>query len=887
MAIAKEHLLAIQQEIEESFAEHANIEIVALEGSPPEKYEITYHLEGLQKSDTGDIEKADRHTITLTIPFGFPHFPPSCKPKSPIFHPDFDPAAICIGDYWEKNRSIVELINYIGDMISGKIYSTDNAFNEVAAQWYLENFSRPEQTEDEAPAFTQSFADADSTPASEDITSLLDDDEDVEIGEDLMTPYDSPEDDAPEPALSFVPASEEKKEEDESEDLFAMFKESDFDFAEAETDTATTGEESEAGDLSVAEAEEEIDVEHLLELVEENRFFGLDKELSLLSAATVFDGKEDLAEQAAAAIEKARSHYAQALKLEHKGDPSAALEQLKEIETITSDYPGLKDDINRVSTAIELLGDWTKPTLEKDEDDEEEEPLAPEPAPKASSPPPTAKAASHKEKVEQSQTRLADVPGKKSLLIPIALGVILLLVGAAAGFNYYLSAAKYGQAEKLYEQCTSALTQNQFDKAEQQCEAAIVTARQITLFKGGERDALIAEINKTLTSEALKQGLAGNLLLDGKYYPKPVVDNILAFRKAKATGDNFFAARDWQQAIAHYQQALKLGSDEEVVEQAQLSDITKNIEISEFNIFYQSALLAIDRKEWVQATTNLSAAQEKLKTIALSNKAEMSESITALLAEISQATEKEKGDIAFAQAQWQEASDHYRKALNLATKSPHQSDSALYELRQLVVKGDLYATISTGKDAFNQAQWDKAIASYDQAIKILEDNRELLKQVNTDENRTKLARIMLQASVIRDKQSAARNLKEEQYAAAIDKLKAILDSISASKFKDETEFVAVLEETNRAIDQAEQDRLLADKIAYLEDNFAELFTKHYSGAPAELLTERTVVFEKKMGSKLLFRLQCVEVGRGRPLQLVMKYTHDLDSGEWSFYSDNQ
>jgi hypothetical protein len=42
-----------------------------------------------------------------------------------------------------------------------------------------------------------------------------------------------------------------------------------------------------------------------------------------------------------------------------------------------------------------------------------------------------------------------------------------------------------------------------------------------------------------------------------------------------------------------------------------------------------------------------------------------------------------------------------------------------------------------------------------------------------------------------------------------------------------------------------------------------------------------------MGSLLLFRLQCVEVGRGRPLQLVMKYTHDLNNGEWSFYSGSQ
>lgn len=146
---------------------------------------------------------------------------------------------------------------------------------------------------------------------------------------------------------------------------------------------------------------------------------------------------------------------------------------------------------------------------------------------------------------------------------------------------------------------------------------------------------------------------------------------------------------------------------------------------------------------------------------------------------------------------------------------------------------------------------------------------------------------MLQASVIRDQQDAARHLKEGEYQAATKPLEAIRDSIATSEFGSEPEFVAVMQEAEQAIAQAETDRLLADKITYLEENFEELFTRHYSGSPPESLTERTVVFEKELDGKLLFRLQCVEVGRGRPLQLVMKYAHDLSSGEWKFYSDSK
>jgi tetratricopeptide (TPR) repeat protein len=218
-------------------------------------------------------------------------------------------------------------------------------------------------------------------------------------------------------------------------------------------------------------------------------------------------------------------------------------------------------------------------------------------------------------------------------------------------------------------------------------------------------------------------------------------------------------------------------------------------------------------------------------------------------------------------------------------QGPNPDENSVFELKQLVVKGELYAIISAGKSAFRQAEWDKAIASYDQAITLLEDNRELLKQTNTDENKKKLARILLQASVIRDQQSAARFLKEGQYDKALEKLRAIINSVSSSDFNNEQLFIAAVEEARLSIEQTESDRQLSDKTRYLEDNFEDLFTRHYSGSPPESLTERTVVFEKQDGELLLFRLQCVDVAHGRPLQLVMKYAYDQKTGSWRFYSD--
>jgi hypothetical protein len=70
------------------------------------------------------------------LPFGYPHFAPIAKPLTPIFHPDFDPAAILIADQWQKNPSLPELVLHIGEMICGSAYNLDDPFNQEAAEWY-------------------------------------------------------------------------------------------------------------------------------------------------------------------------------------------------------------------------------------------------------------------------------------------------------------------------------------------------------------------------------------------------------------------------------------------------------------------------------------------------------------------------------------------------------------------------------------------------------------------------------------------------------------------------------------------------------------------------------------------------------------------------------
>ncbi len=139
MAAAKQQLLDIFKEIKEVFGQHPSITVIPIKGDPPKQYEVKYGITGVYKDEGGSIQPSTSHIVTIAIPFGFPHFPPSCRPNTPIFHPDFDPSSICLGDFWQQDRSLAELIIHIGRMIAGEIYSRDNTFNEEAAAWYLAN----------------------------------------------------------------------------------------------------------------------------------------------------------------------------------------------------------------------------------------------------------------------------------------------------------------------------------------------------------------------------------------------------------------------------------------------------------------------------------------------------------------------------------------------------------------------------------------------------------------------------------------------------------------------------------------------------------------------------------------------------------------------------
>jgi len=54
---------------------------------------------------------------------------------TPVFHPNFDDATVCIGDFWAASEGLDDLIIRIGRMIAYQEYNTKSPLNGLAAKW--------------------------------------------------------------------------------------------------------------------------------------------------------------------------------------------------------------------------------------------------------------------------------------------------------------------------------------------------------------------------------------------------------------------------------------------------------------------------------------------------------------------------------------------------------------------------------------------------------------------------------------------------------------------------------------------------------------------------------------------------------------------------------
>ena len=115
------------------------IQITGKAGIPAEIYRFTFNVRGLYVSASGSILERDTHILEVNLSLGYPRRAPQCRMLTPVFHPNFDAAMVCIGDFWAASEGLDDLIIRIGRMITYQEYNTKSPLNGLAAKWAAQN----------------------------------------------------------------------------------------------------------------------------------------------------------------------------------------------------------------------------------------------------------------------------------------------------------------------------------------------------------------------------------------------------------------------------------------------------------------------------------------------------------------------------------------------------------------------------------------------------------------------------------------------------------------------------------------------------------------------------------------------------------------------------
>ncbi len=823
MGIGTKQLEAIFQEINEHFADNRYITVEPLEGEPPDKYEITYHIKGLHQNKKKEVIESSHHSIVISIPFGFPHFPPNCKPISPIYHPDFDQAAICIGDFWKKESTLSELIFHIGRMIYGKVFSVVNAFNEEAVIWYKQHHdSLPFEPVD---IFLESERQQASSPRTDTFSDL----ETLEIN----TLHEL------EPELEIIPPEEEPPAPAEMSSL----------------QTATG-----------------FDTDLLKLMAKQKRFYSLYSLSQTIPEDNLTPLIQDLQNKAKEVLTRAKQIFQQGLDLEQQNHPDKAFEKFNLLSEMISDYPDLQEALIRTQVSADALKSYQpSPVRQKSSEN-------------------TVIGSDIAAEQQNQLTFFTQKPRIHAPILPIIIASAALILVVLAAFFLYSTNSQYKRAKTAYSSCKALLEAEKFKEAESQCNLALSMVSDIHLLKGQEKISLSNDIQTTLSSQKLRQGLAGMILVNGRFIPKEEKKALTAFVKAMEQGDAFVSNQSWQKAKQHYQRALDIAERVQSVrvdDPAKVVQVRKDLALTQAHLFFEEGKKSYESGKIADAIVKLEKAAEEAKSLDDTQKNPLLQAISPLLSQAKFSSLKKEGDAAFAKQDWQQAKTLYIQAIDFGKISQHIPPSELSALSELKLKATLYATIEQGKNAFDKSQWDHAIQLYESAIDLLKENGALLKQESSEENRKKLSRIMLQASVIRDNQDVARLLKDQKSKQAISKLQATLETVKKSPFSREEYFQQIIKEINLRIAEVQNNQLISQGIDYLTNNYKDIVKKNYPVTKLSLLTDPKAIFVKKMGEKLLYKLECVDRGQGNPLRVIMFYTYDTSNKKWEFYSNAQ
>jgi ubiquitin-protein ligase len=103
-------------------------------GTPPTRYTVEYRCRGLCRQDDNAVE-VEHHSCDVLLGDRFPYQAPLVIWSTPIFHPNFMPPLVCLGNHWYPAWSIAEMCVALCEMVQYKVFNIYDPLDPVAAKW--------------------------------------------------------------------------------------------------------------------------------------------------------------------------------------------------------------------------------------------------------------------------------------------------------------------------------------------------------------------------------------------------------------------------------------------------------------------------------------------------------------------------------------------------------------------------------------------------------------------------------------------------------------------------------------------------------------------------------------------------------------------------------
>jgi ubiquitin-protein ligase len=135
LPVRTRRLIADLRQMREAFAEGSIIRLIETSGDPAEVYKIEFNIRGIEAMKSKQPVYRERHAAEIRLTSDYPRLAPACRMTTPIFHPNIDTSAICVGDHWAAGERLSDLVIRIGQMIAYQAYNIKSPLNGEAAMW--------------------------------------------------------------------------------------------------------------------------------------------------------------------------------------------------------------------------------------------------------------------------------------------------------------------------------------------------------------------------------------------------------------------------------------------------------------------------------------------------------------------------------------------------------------------------------------------------------------------------------------------------------------------------------------------------------------------------------------------------------------------------------